>query len=262
MARYRLMTFNIAHARGTMPLHQSLWSGARIRANLLKIARLITRLAPDFVALQEIDQHSRWNGSFDHLAFLRDHTGLPHAIHGVITQRSGRYPLQYGNALLSRHPVHHHETVAFGRGTLGQKGFLFAELDTPGGRIPVLNVHLHHQSRPARLRQVQRLMAFLDEQHRHRHPHWVSSPLICGDLNNPSHHPDATAVLLGYLEQFENYTLLPKGRPGRSAKTFPALWPQRALDYIYLPGACRLHEASVVRSYLSDHRPVLVEFDL
>ena len=257
--RYRLMTFNIAHARGASPVHQSLRSGDRLRANLLKIARLITRFRVDVVALQEIDVDSRWSGSFDHLEFLREHTGLAHLAFGSTNKRVGRFHLNYGNAFLSRFPIHHHESVTFGRGTVGEKGFLFAEIDTPSGRLPMLNAHLHHRSRPARLRQVIRLMHFLDEQRKHRKARWRTGPFICGDLNNASTQPDATAVLLGYLEQFETYTLLPKGR---APYTFPALWPRRALDYIYLTGACEEVSATVVRSYLSDHRPVLAEFNL
>ena len=45
-------------------------------------------------------------------------------------------------------------------------------------------------------------------------------------------------------------------------QTFPSFWPQRALDYVYLPGPCAQVEVTVVRSYLSDHRPVLVAFEL
>lgn len=261
MRRYRLLTFNIAHGRGPV-LHQALRRKIQFRDNLLKIARLIVRLEADVVALQEIDQDSRWSGSFDHLAYLSEHTGLAHAIHGVHNRRGGSYHLNYGNALLSRFPVHHQESVPFGRGTVGEKGFLFAELDTPAGRLPVMNVHMHHRSRPARLRQVSHLMDYLDAQRTHRGARWRTWPLICGDLNNPSHHPDATATLLGYLEQFENYTLLPKGVAGRAAHTFPSLWPRRALDYIYLPSGCARPEVTVVRSFLSDHRPVLVEFSL
>ena len=257
--RYRFMTFNIAHARGGSPVHQSLRSGDRLRANLLKIARLITRLGVDIVGLQEIDQDSRWSGSFDHLAFLREHTGLAHGVYGLTNKRTGRFHLNYGNAFLSRFPIHHHESVSFGRGAVGDKGFVFAEIDTPSGRLPMLNVHLHHRSRPARLRQVIKLMYFLDEQRKHRKARWRTGPFICGDLNNPSAQPDATAVLLGYLEQFDNCTLLPKGR---APHTFPALWPARALDYIYLPGACTGATSMVVRSFLSDHRPVLAEFNL
>lgn len=260
--RCRLLTFNIAHARG-LGLHQGLRTGAQIRAQLLKIARLIERVGADVIALQEIDEHSRWNGSFDHLAYLRDHTGLPHAVHGVNNRWGGRFPLNYGNAVLSRFPIHHHETVPFGRSLIGGKGFLFAEVDTPRGRLPLVNIHLHHHSRRQRLHQAAEVMKFVDTQRAHRRQRWRIQPVICGDLNNPSHEPDATATLLGYLEQFENYTLLPKGRKlGRAEHTFPSLWPQRALDYILLPAGCRDPEVTVVRSFLSDHRPVLVEFGL
>ena len=64
MARLRLLTFTIAHARGAMPLHQSMFSAGKLRANLQNIARLIKRLEADIVALQEIDENSHWSGSF------------------------------------------------------------------------------------------------------------------------------------------------------------------------------------------------------
>lgn len=255
MSRCRLLTYNIAHARG-LGLHQGLRTASQLRGQLLKIAHLISRLDVDIVALQEIDENSRWSGSFDHLAYLRDHTGLPHMAYGITNRRAGRFHLNYGNALLSRWPIVHAETVAFGRRVIGEKGFLYAEVErAKDRRLPILNVHMHHRSRAHRLKQVLRLMHFLDEQHHRRTAHWLVPPIICGDFNNPAHWPDATATLLGYLEERNNYALLPKG-----VRTFPSPWPQSALDYVYLPQECRDPSAEVVRTYLSDHRPVLVEF--
>ena len=254
----RLLTFNIAHARGPMPLHQGLRSGTKIRSNLLKIARLIERLEVDIVALQEIDENSRWNGSFDHLAFLSANTGLAHAVHGVNNRRAGRYHLNYGNAVLSRWPIVHSETTPFGLGKVGEKGFVFAEIEVPKkGVLPLVNIHMHHSSRPQRLKQAGRLIHYLDEQRKHRSARWRTPLIICGDFNNPAHGPDATAALLGYFEAADNYTLLPK-----KGRTFPSLLPARALDYIFLPEQCREPEAEVVRCFLSDHRPVLVEFSV
>ncbi len=258
MLRYRLLTFNIAHARGALPVHQGLRSETKIRSNLMKIARLIQRLNADIVALQEIDENSRWNGSFDHLAFLSANTGLAHAVHGVNNRRAGRFHLNYGNAVLSRFPITHSETTPFGLGKLGEKGFVFAEIDVPRkGCVPLVNVHLHHSSRPQRLIQAARLIKYLDEQCKHRSAGWHVPPLLCGDFNNPSHLPDATATMLGYFELSNNYTLLPK-----TGRTFPSLLPARTLDYVCLPEQCREPKAEIIRSYLSDHYPVLVEFSL
>ena len=257
MSRLRLLTFNIAHARG-LGLHQGLRTVKKLKANLLKIARLIQRLEVDIVALQEIDENSRWSGSFDHLAFLREHTSLPHAAFGINNRRVGRYHLNYGNAVLSRFPITHVETVPFGPGKIGEKGFVFTEIDLGGRkRLPLFNIHMNHRSRPQRLRQVVRLMAYLDDQRSRRASHWGTPPIVCGDFNNPSHWPDATATLLGYFEQSNNYTLLPK-----KGRTFPSPFPARALDYFFLPQECQEPKAEIVRCMLSDHRPVLVEFNL
>ncbi len=103
-------------------------------------------------------------------------------------------------------------------------------------------------------------MDFVTRLRRTRGAHWRTGPIVCGDLNNPSHTPDATAMLLGYFEQTDNYQLLPKGVGGRAPRTFPSIWPTRALDYVFLPSQCQRVDVTVVRSYLSDHRPVLVEF--
>ena len=258
MARMRLLTFNVAHGRGPLPVHQSLRSAVNIRRNLLRIAALIRRLKADIVALQEIDENSRWNGSYNHLTFLSEHGGLPFSAMGLTNKRGGRYPLNYGNGVLSRWPVMHAETTTFGRSRLGDKGFLFVEAEvTAGRRLPLINLHLHHVSRKQRLAQAATLMRFLTERRRSRGAHWVAPPILCGDFNNPPHTPDATAMLLGFCEQTNNYTLLPK-----AGRTFPAAWPALALDFILLPEECRPVHAEVVRSYLSDHRPVLVEFEL
>jgi len=254
----RFLTFNVAHARGTMPVHQSLRSAVEIRRNLLKIAAFIKRMKADIVALQEIDENSRWNGSYNHLTFLSEHCGLPFSAIGLTNERAGRYPLNYGNGLLSRWPIKHAESRCFGKRQLGDKGFLFTEVEVaPGRLLPVINLHLHHASRRQRLTQAGVLMKFMTERAAERGAHWVAPPTLCGDFNNPPHQPDATATLLGFCEQTNNYTLLPK-----AGRTFPAALPAFLLDFVLLPEQCRPVHAEVVRCYLSDHRPVLVDFEL
>ena len=255
MLRLRMVTFNIAHGRGLTPI-QGLTSPRKLRINLRRIAALISRLEPDVVAMQEIDEHSRWSGNFDHLDYLRVYAGFPHAVFGINNRRSGIMNLSYGNALLSRHPLLNSETVVFGRRRVGEKGFLFAELDVGGRRIPVVNLHLHSSSRAWRLHQLNRLTNWLRVKRRTRAAaHWAVPPIICGDFNNPRTLGDATAALWSHLSYYGDYLVRPL-----TGGTFPSPLPRRTLDFVFLPAVCRDVQCRVVRTLLSDHCPVLVEF--
>lgn len=256
MHRVRLLTFNIAHGRGLNPV-QGTTSARKLRSNLRRISTLLERLSPDVVALQEIDQASRWAGNFDHLDYLRVHARYAHAVFGINNHRAGLFNLSYGNAILSRHPVLAAETVVFGKRKVGEKGFLFVEIDIAGRCVPIVNVHLPFSSRAMRLKQLDRLVSWLREKHRHRSSHWAVPPIICGDFNNPGTSNDATASLLSHLGDYADYVL----HPG-VGRTFPSLMPRRTLDFIFLPSGCHHAKGEVVSSLLSDHRPVLAEFTL
>ena len=256
MPRLRLVTFNIAHARGLTPI-QGLTSQRKLRMNLRKIAALVEKLQPDVVALQEIDERSRWAGNFDHLDYLRVHTRFPHAVFGINNRRTGLLNLSYGNAVLSRHSIRGAETVVFGQRQLGEKGFLYVELDIGGRVLPLINLHLHFSSRAQRLRQLERLLSWLEEKHRLHRSRWLVPPIICGDFNNPGTRDDATASLLSHLSNYCDYALHPAG-----GFTFPSPLPQRTLDFIFLPQGCGSAKCEIVRTILSDHLPVVVEFDV
>jgi endonuclease/exonuclease/phosphatase family metal-dependent hydrolase len=254
--RLRIVTFNIAHGRGLTPI-QGLTSGRKLRLNLRRIARLLEDLDADVVALQEVDERSVWSGNFDHLDYLRAHAGFPFAAFGINNRRVGLVNLCYGNALLSRVPIAGMETIVFGRRSIGEKGFLFAELDVGGQVVPLVNLHLHFSSRKRRLVQLDQLVTWLRLKERERGAAWSMPPVICGDFNTPDTVDDATASLLGHLHDYGDYSLHPRRVP-----TFPSPMPRRALDFVFVPPGCRGIRCEVVRSVLSDHCPVLVEFSV
>jgi endonuclease/exonuclease/phosphatase family metal-dependent hydrolase len=256
MPRLRLVTFNIAHARGLTPI-QGFTSLRKLQLNLRRIGQLLDDLKPDIVALQEIDENSRWAGNFDHLDYLRVHTKFRHGVFGINNRRTGLLNLSYGNALLSQHPIKDTETVAFGNSSVGEKGFLYVELEVGEKCVPVVNLHLHFHSRAQRMRQLERLITWLREKHRLHGKRWAAPPIICGDFNTPGTGDDATAALLSHLSDYCDYTMHPL-----TGLTFPSPLPSRALDFIFLPSVCRDARCEVIRSMLSDHRPVMVEFDL
>ena len=252
--RIRLVTFNIAHGRGLTPI-QGLTSRRKLRVNLRRIAALFGELKPDVIALQEIDECSRWAGNFDHLDYLRVHAGFEHGVFGINNRRVGLLNLSYGNAILSRHQIAETETVTFGTRSVGEKGFLFAELSLDGKCVPIINLHLHFSSRAQRLRQLERLTSWLRSKTASDGHRWHVPPIICGDFNNPGTKDDATSALLKHLARYGDYTLLPV-----EGHTFPSPLPSRALDFVFVPQGCRVTHSSVVRSFLSDHRPVVVDF--
>lgn len=257
MQRVRIFTYNIAHGRGLNPI-QGLTTGTGLRRNLKKIAELIQLHQPDIVALQEIDQNSRWAGNFDQLDFLREHTGYPFSVFGINTRRDGLLNLAYGNALLSRHPIVSSDTITFGQRSLGEKGFIFAEVDVHGLLLPIVNLHLHYRSRTHRFRQLDLLLAFLREKRRAHGGQWPVLPIVCGDFNTPGgSSADVTAALHRHLNDLADYTRHPLD--GRS---FPSPLPTRLLDFVFLPPRAESPRSEIIRAFLSDHRPVLVEFTL
>lgn len=257
MARHhcRLVSFNIAHGRGGYLPYQGWVSHSRLRRNLSRIAELLVDLDADVVALQEVDEDSHWNGRLNLLETLRREAGYQHALMGINTRRKGAKPLAYGNAILSRFPVHFWENTPFGEATLGEKGFLYAEIEMQALHVPLINLHLDFRSRKRRIAQVEQLVDFVrerpDSQRR-------ISPLVCGDFNTSSQRiGDAARHLFLHLTEDDHYQLYPAGEG-----TFPAHFPRRALDFVLLPETCHVRSARAVRRVLSDHRPVLVDFDI
>lgn len=255
----RVLTLNIAHGRG-LSTYQGFHTARSIERGLNRVAHLLKKVGADIVALQEVDEDSHWNRRIHLLDSLQEKTGYEHAYLGVHNRREGRLPLAYGNGLLTEFPITHAEHEAFGEASLGEKGFMCAELETPHGILPVVNLHLDFRSRLKRIEQVERLIQFLDDKHYTEEGTPHLSPIVCGDFNSRSGKPaDAVRHLFRYLEDQCEYQLHPNGRKSR---TFPSIMPVHGLDFVFVPPSYKVLSSEVIRSYVSDHRPVLVELEI
>ncbi|MBC2608223.1 endonuclease/exonuclease/phosphatase family protein [Pelagicoccus albus] len=246
----KLMTFNIAHGRG-LSLYQGFHSPRGIFKNLDRIATLIREHEPDIVAFQEIDASSHWNAHINLLDYLQSATDYPFSVHGIHNRRAGRKPLAYGNAFLSKHPVKSWRVESFGEKKLGEKGFLEACFQVDGTEVDVINLHLDFRSRMTRLHQIDKL---LDSIHRksERDP-YLLPPIICGDFNTSSRSSeDALHQLIARTAHSSHYEFYPKQK-----RTFPAHFPSRGLDFVLLAEPYVAVETEVIRSFASDHLPVM-----
>jgi endonuclease/exonuclease/phosphatase family metal-dependent hydrolase len=253
----RLLTLNIAHGRG-LSTYQGFHSARGIERNLNRIAHLIRKTEPHVVALQEVDEDSHWNKRIHLLEMLQGKSGYPYGYLGVHNRREGRLPLAYGNGLLSRLPIEYAEHRAFGQASLGEKGFMFAELALPQAQLPVVNLHLDFRSRRRRIRQIERLIDYLDERADGAVSGPFFQPVICGDFNAREGRPaDAVRHLFRYLQERCAYQLYPQGK----CRTFPSVLPTHGIDFFFIPPAYRVRRCEVLRSYVSDHRPILIELE-
>jgi endonuclease/exonuclease/phosphatase family metal-dependent hydrolase len=257
VSKLRILTLNIAHGRG-LSLYQGLHRAKAIEHNLSKIAYLLKRISPDIAALQEVDEDSHWNKRIDLLEYLQEAGDFGYRQMGINTLREGRMPLAYGNGVLSQLPIEHSDNQAFGNATLGEKGFLYTEHTLPSGHLPVVNLHLDYKSRLRRIEQVERLIEYLDERHREKGQETYFSPIICGDFNSRDRKPsDAVLHLFRYLQNQCDYQLFPAG-----GRTFPSLMPIHGLDFIFVPPQFRVRRSMVLRAYVSDHCPVLIDLEI
>ena len=242
----RVMTWNIHHGEGLDK-----------KVDVDRIAKFILSVKPDVVALQEIDRGVDRSGKIDIITRLADLTDMTYAFGKTIDFQGG----EYGNAFLTRFPILeernlHYKLIQAGE----QRGMLQLILDVRGEEIVLANTHLESRSDDsARFSSVGELTNAL----RKYHPRPV---VVCGDFNDM---PDSRVMAELKKEYTDSWTLVGRG----DGFTFPSDAPNKRIDYILIldsskpdstTSAVQLRPlfARVLQSSASDHRPLLVEFEL
>ncbi len=224
----RVVSFNIRHGEGL--------DG---RVDLERVARVLERLEPDVVLLQEVDRMTRRSGGIDQARDLAERTGLHHAF-GAFREYDGGL---YGVAMLSRHPLLETEVHQLppGPAPIGALSALVAIGDPPR-EVVLCCVHLYRTAEQKEAQARGLVELFAAEQR----------PVILGgDLNSTR----GSAV----LEILSEHWRVPSGR---LAPTYPADSPRSEIDFVLYRPAERLEvvESRVVaETAASDHRPVLLE---
>lgn len=234
----RVLCYNIHHGEGT--------DG---KVDLERLAGLIKAAKPDLVALQEVDNKTGRTGGVDQTAELARLTGLTGRFAYQIDYDGGRY----GQAILSRHPISG-VTIHLlpGMPDREQRIAGSAEVEIQGRKLVFATTHLHHANESIRVLQAEKLNEYFvhSESFRDR------SVVITGDFNAvPNSEP------IRILEQY--WTSATKGNS--DFLTFPAVKPERQLDYLFFRPADQFSVTSanvIDESVVSDHRPVLIELKM
>ncbi len=220
------------------------------RYALSRIIKVIEGYDPDVLVLQEVDCGARRSRFHDQAALLAKRLGYAHFAYCL--NHSLRKGGGYGNATLSKWPLHRVEHWDISLPLKKRRGALYTEIETPSlGIIHVCNLHLGLAGFE-RSRQVKKVLDLTHEIVCEKAP-----LVLAGDFN------DWPGRLSGKLERC--YQLREAGVvcTGRHQATFPALKPFLALDRIYFRGLEPLsnqESRDLPASFASDHRPLSVQF--
>jgi len=228
----RVMSYNVRHGLGMDDV-----------IDLERVARVIERVRPDVVALQEIDVGCARSGAIDEARRLGELCGM-HAAFGRFMDYDGG---EYGMAMLSRHEILAVENIALPPGDEPRTSLAIRiRPDDAGPELVIVGVHFYRTDEE-RLAQARTLAAHLANE--------TAPVILAGDFNSP---PDGPVLVA--LE--ESWTNAPKGE---DRLTWPSDAPEVEIDHLlYRPAHClRVLRVDVLdEAIVSDHRPLYADFAL
>ncbi|MDD9905168.1 MAG: endonuclease/exonuclease/phosphatase family protein [Rhodospirillaceae bacterium] len=286
----RLVAYNIQYGTG--------------KDGRVDIDRIVSEVAEaDVIAMQEVDRFWARSEMVDQVAAITERLPAHQWVYGPgvdldasIKNSDGTLVnrrRQFGNLLLSRHPILASKNrllpkMRFHTQLSLQRTMLDGVIDCPGGPVRVASIHFAHAAEPERLAQVAALRTFQREAGRDggvlsgRHanwpegeasPPWPPQSILLGDFNMSPDEAAYTAMVgpddpkYGRITEYDGYLdawILQGGAPdGGHTKYEPT--GNRRIDYAFVSPDL----AEAVRSVHvdedaqgSDHQPLWLDIDL
>lgn len=249
--KVNVMSFNIAHGRGMNGF-----------TDLEATAQVIEQAGAEIIGLQELDRFFSARSFFeDQVAWLSDRLGM-YAVYGANLDFEAEEPerprRQYGNAILSKHPIRYSKNhlltqVREDFGNDEQRGVLEAIVDMGGTYISFFNAHLALKDAELEV-SIGELLEIAGKTNFPR--------IITGDFNAPPDHEQIRRLKQHFTDVYDK---LGQG----AAHTYPAPFldqttgeqsrPATRIDYIFMDTALEAVHASVIETAVSDHLPITAE---
>lgn len=238
---FTVMTFNIH--KGKHPI----WR----KETLTPLRNFIASHNVDLIFIQEIVGSDPKNNLFDQVAYLGEglKSDFCYGKNAIVRD------YHHGNAILSRFPILSWKNIDLTTNSFEKRGMLQAEIDLGNNlRTKAFCCHLNLM-RKSRRAQIEKISRELDKSAKN-----FSGPLFAGgDFNDWMKDASRPLFEKGWKEAGFD------GKGKEHFLTFPAWWPRMALDRLYYRSA-ELKKAEVIPfgefGTLSDHLPILAEFDL
>ncbi|MGI9601338.1 MAG: endonuclease/exonuclease/phosphatase family protein [Acidimicrobiales bacterium] len=217
-----------------------------------RIARVIARIEPDVVGLQEVDVGRSSTGGVDQARIIAEQLGMDLYFHAT-RETEGGY---FGDAVLSRLPMRVHHTGPLprleGDHDLEPREAVWIEVDAGQTTFSVINTHLSVHPRERRM-QADALLG----------PDWLEpvpvgeNIVLCGDFNASPRLPTCRAIS-------RRLTDVQVGLDGhRPRRTWGGRWPVARIDHIFVDPSLQVLHTDVPATHLtrtaSDHLPLYAD---
>jgi endonuclease/exonuclease/phosphatase family metal-dependent hydrolase len=212
------------------------WVGVDGRRDPDRVIRVLRELRADVIALQEVSLPLKHSMPFA-LPYISETTGM-YAVPGPILVKKNN---DYGNLLLSKHPLERIEKIDLSVDAREPRGAIVGFISTDGVSLKIIGTHLGLRKKE-RKRQWRRLIDKID-----LHSHEIV--VLMGDLNEWNPFGRNARWLRSFFGKIP------------APCTYPARYPVLSLDRILIYPKSVRAEICVHRSKLacvaSDHLPVV-----
>lgn len=224
--------------------------------NLDRVAALVKSTNADLVLLQEVDKGTKRSGNVDQPAELSKLTGMHVSFGSALDYDGGKY----GVAILSKWPIASDTLFHLpveppqtrSGGSMEPRGALRAIVNSPYGRLAVINTHLDASGDDRwRKQEADSIVSLVTQTKR-----TSDMVLVGGDFNSTPESAVQTSVRNAGLRDSWNECASGDGY------SYPDGVPVKRIDYLFLTGAIRCSDAHVIDNQASDHRPVFFEVAL
>jgi endonuclease/exonuclease/phosphatase family metal-dependent hydrolase len=211
-----------------------------------RIAAVLRTIDADIIALQEVI------GSGPAGVSHAEEIGAALGMGWVMASARKLRGHQFGNVVLSRHPIASHVTHDLSWKTCEPRCLQRVDIDVSGRLLHVYNVHLGTAILERRA-QAQRLASIVSDRH------VGGRKIVLGDFNEWMRGM-TTRLLSSKLQSVDLTSFL------RRRRTYPGLFPILHLDHIYYDGSLEITGIDLPRTRLaliaSDHLPLVAEVRL
>ncbi len=240
----RIMTYNVHGCRG---MDKEISSD--------RIAQVIDQYDPDIVALQELDLGRPRSGGVDQPHAIAHYLDMTHHFHSAIQVEEE----QYGNAILSRHPlklIKAEQLPALAKYQhLERRGVIWASVHINGGDIQLFNTHLGLKKEERHAHVTELLSEQWIDHERCRGP-----VILCGDFNSWSNSLECKLL----NTKLNDVQLLKTDH--RPKATWFSHFPFSRIDHIFVSSGIQVTNIEVPKTKLnksaSDHLPLMADIKI